>query len=333
MAQPVITPVVTEEPKDLGFGSALGRPNERRLLNRDGSFSSRRDGLPFWGSLNAFHFVLNLTWGRFFALVIASYIGINTLFALGYLACGPDALTGASAESFGGTAARAFFFSVETLGTIGYGNVAPVGFMANLLVTVESISGLLGLALGTGVLFARFSRPVAKVIFSDQAVVTPWKGKTAFMFRLANGRKSQLIELEIKVLFSRIENGIRRYDPLTLERTRVVFFPLAWTVVHPIDEASPLWGLTAKDLADRETEFLVLLSGIDETFSQMVHARSSYKAEDIVAGRRFVSMYNPLGGDGVVSIDMRKLSDTEPAGDTPANGSGVGRVKEFTHVG
>ena len=302
-----------EEPKDLGFGSIVGGVNERRLLNRDGTFNPRRKGLPFFSSLSLYHYFLTLTWPRFFALVIVGYLVANTLFAVGYLACGPGALVGTVPTAMGNEFWRAFFFSVETLATIGYGNVTPNGMAAHLVMTAESLAGLLFFAMATGVLFARFSRPTAALRFSDRAVVTPYRGVTAFMFRVANARSNQLVELEAKVLFSRIEGASRRYDELALERSRVTFFPLSWTVVHPIDDSSPLRGVTHDELAAKDAEFMILITGNDETFSQTVHARSSYKPEEIAYGHRFVSVYNPIDASGIVSIDVRKLSDTEPA--------------------
>jgi inward rectifier potassium channel len=306
-------PAQLEEPKDLGFGTVVGGANEKRLLNRDGTFNPRRDGLSFLQSLSAYHYFLTIGWGKFFAIVVLGYLAANTFFAFVYLACGPGALSGTPATLIGGNFARAFFFSVETLSTIGYGNIYPTTLLANIIVTAEACVGLLGFALGTGILFARFSRPTAAVLFSDRAVITPYRGVTAFMFRITNGRTNQLIELEAKVLFSRIEGSSRKYDQLLLERTRVVFFPLSWTIVHPIDEKSPLFGFTHADLVAKEAEFLILLTGTDETFSQTVHARSSYKPQEIVVGERFVNIYNQIPHDGIVTIDVRKLSETEPA--------------------
>lgn len=316
MSDPVPETTATSEYRDLGFGSVVGGANEKRLLNRDGSFNPRREGLSFLAGLHAYHFFLNLSWKHFFTMVISGYLVINLIFALAYLACGPGAIGGQDASTFGGTFGRAFFFSVETIGTIGYGNIYPVGVPANIIVTMESLTGLLMLALGTGILFARFSRPTAAIAFSERAIVSPYRDKTGFMFRFTNTRANQLIELEAKVLFSRMEGESRRYDQLDLERKRVVFFPLSWTIVHPIDEKSPMWGLTEQDLADRDAEFLVLLSGIDETFSQMVHARTSYKSHEIVFGERFVNIYNPVRADGTISIDVRKIGQTEPADET-----------------
>ena len=312
LAAPDVIPG-TQEYKDLGFGSVVGGANEKRLLNRDGTFNPRREGMPFLASLNAYHFLLSISWKKFLAVVALTYLGANFIFALAYLACGPHAIIGQDAARFGGEFGRAFFFSVETLGTIGYGNIQPNGILPNVIVTIESLTGLSVLALSTGILFARFSRPTAAIVFSDRAVVAPYRNFTGFMFRLINGRGNQLIELEAKVLFSRMDGESRRYDQLTLERTRVVFFPLSWTIVHPIDEKSPMYGMTKEDLAEKDAEFLVLLSGVDETFSQTVHARTSYKPEEIVFGERFVNIYNPVSDDGIVSIDVRKLGDTEVA--------------------
>ncbi|MDE3053778.1 MAG: hypothetical protein KGJ70_07825 [Gemmatimonadota bacterium] len=306
-----------EEPKDLGFGTVVGAANAPRLLNRDGSFNVRRAGLPRFASLSLYHALLGLSWPQFIGLLVGGYLSVNVLFAVAYTACGAAGLGGTPAATMGGAFARAFFFSVHTFATIGYGNVVPVSVAANLIVTLETIVGLLGFALATGVLFARFARPTARVIFSSRAVIAPYRGRTGFMFRLVNGRSNQLIELDVKVLFSHIEERagarVRVYDQLKLERTHVVFFPLSWTVVHPIDESSPLHGLTEPGLADCDSEFLILLSGIDETFAQTVHARTSYKPGEVAVGARFVNIYNPRAADGSESIDIDRLSEIEPA--------------------
>jgi len=301
----------SQEYKDLGFGSVVGGANEKRLLNRDGTFNPRREGMSFLESLSAYHFLLTISWKQFMMVVTLGYLTANLLFALAYLACGPNAIIGQEAAKFGGEFGRAFFFSVETLGTIGYGNIQPNGVMPNIIVTIESLTGLSVLALGTGILFARFSRPTAQIVFSDRAVIAPYRNITGLMFRLTNGRANQLIELEAKVLFSRIDGDSRRYDQLDLERKHVVFFPLSWTIVHPINEKSPMWGMTREELIERDAEFLVLLSGVDETFSTTVHARTSYKPAEIAWGEKFVNIYNPVRSDGTVSIDVRKLGETE----------------------
>jgi inward rectifier potassium channel len=304
-----------DEPKDLGFGSVVGGANEKRLLNRDGTFNQRRHGLPFLRSLSLYHYFLTISWPKFFAIVTAGYVGANTMFALAYLACGRDSLAGVEPTHAGGAFWRAFFFSVETIGTIGYGNITPNNFAAHGVMAVEALAGLLMFALGTGILFSRFSRPTAAVLFSKTAVVAPYRGHHAFMFRVTNARSNQLVELQAKVLFSRIEGIHRKYDELELERSRVTFFPLSWTVVHPIDENSPMFGFSAETMHAADVEVMIMLTGTDETFSQVVHARSSYKPSEMHFGRRFVNIYNPVDEKGVVSIDVRKLSDTEVAED------------------
>jgi inward rectifier potassium channel len=300
-------------PRDLGFGTIVARESRQRLLNRDGSFNVSRKGLRLGTSLSAYHALLTTSWTRFMLVVVASYVVCNALFAAAFLACGPGALVGPGGTGF----PRAFFFSVETFSTIGYGIVGPAGLAANLLVTVEALVGLLWLALATGLLFARFSRPTAKILFSRSALVAPYRGGRAFEFRIANARSSQLIDVEAKVLFTRFEEtgrqAVRRFYPLTLERESVVFFPLAWTIVHPIDEASPLRGLTADDLRASDAEFLVLLSGIEEAFAQRVHARSSYKWNEVVWGARFADIvHHPSGGEPI-TIDVSRLDILEPS--------------------
>src|SRR3982074_2776331 len=228
---------------------------------------------------------------------------MNALCAVAFLQCGAGALGGQPQAVMGGRFLRAFFFSVDTFATIGYGNVYPVGTIANTLVAIESLVGLLFVALLTGLVCARFARPPAAVMFSDVAVVAPYQGRTGFMFRIANARSNQLMDLEAKVLYSRLDGPGRRYDQLKLERTKVVFFPLSWTIVHPIDESSPLWGLEHGDLVRNDAEFDILMSGIDETFSQMVHARSSYKPQELVFGAKYSNIYKPVGPGGPISID------------------------------
>lgn len=313
MSDPIPNPTLPEEPKDLGFGTVVGGEHQDRLLNRDGSFNVRRTGLPFWESLSLYHTALTTTWPRFLGVLVGGYLSLNVLFALAYLACGPNALSGPPAAQFGGAFFKAFFFSVDTFATIGYGNIPPVGLVPNLLVTVESVVSLLGFAAATGFVFARFSRPIGRILFSRTAVIAPYHGGSAFMFRIANMRTNQLIELEAKVLFTRLDGAGRRYHQLALERRSVVFFPLSWTIVHPITEDSPLWGLTQQDLASQEAEFLILLSGTDETFAQSVHARTSYKPNEVIWGARFSNIYTTTDNDGSTGIDVARLHDVEPA--------------------
>jgi inward rectifier potassium channel len=302
---------------DLGFGAVVSRESRQRLLNRDGSFNVRREGLTVWQELGAYHYFLTISWPKFLTLVGVAYVVSNMLFAFAYVACGDHALTGFQ-RGFLGRFGTAFFFSVETIATIGYGNIVPVTLAANVLMTIESLFGILAFALIAGVVFARFARPTALILFSSNAVIAPYRDITAFEFRIVNQRRSQIVDLEARVLLARRKKGgtssEREFIPLVLEREGVAFFPLAWTIVHPIDERSPLRDYRGKDdLRVCDSEFLVLLNGFDETFSQQVHTRSSYKGDEVVWGARFRNMFNPPEPDGTISIDVQKIHEIEPA--------------------
>lgn len=306
-------PAASEDKNDLGFGAVVGAQSTTRLLNKDGSFNVSRRGLRWFESHSAYHTALSMSWPKFLWTVVAIYTGINVLFAAGFLLCGPDALEGAGPEQMGGELWRAFFFSVETFATIGYGNISPVGFPAHFIMYVEAIVAIMSQALTTGLLFARFARPNAAMRFSSMMVVAPFKGGRGLMCRLTNLRDSQLIDLTARVNCSWLEAGTagigRRYRLLTLERSEVMLFPLAWTLVHPITEESPLWGLTDAELRAGDYEFLVLLAGIDETFAQQVHARTSYKPSEIVWGARFRNIFNPPDARGNLSVDVHRIDE------------------------
>ena len=299
-----------DELRDLGFGSVVARESRQRLLNRDGSFNVSRTGLPLASSLSLYHYLLTVTWTRFLAIIVTGYLAVNALFAALYYACGPDALAGHGVPANTGRLAQSFFFSVETLATIGYGHVSPRSLPAHLVMTVESLVGLLGFAVAAGFVFAKVSRPTADIVFCHQAFVAPYRGMTALMFRIVNARRNQLVELEAKVLLTRRKGdaaGAREFHQLELERTRVTFFPLSWTIVHPITSDSPLFGVSDAELREADAEFLILLSGIDETFSQTVHARSSYVAAEVVHGARFRDMFQHEARDGVLKVDVSRV--------------------------
>lgn len=311
-------PLNDQDLRDLGFGAVVSRESRERLLNRDGSFNVERKGLQFWTSFSAYHAMLTVPWWQFFGATTVLYLAVNALFAAAYLACGPGSLGSETAGMEHHTYLRAFFFSVQTLSTIGYGHVVPIGLAANALVTVESLIGLLGFAIVTGLLFARFSRPTAKMLFSRHALIAPYQNITAFEFRVANARSNELIEVSAKVLLSRFEDaeGIRtrRYYPLQLERSAVTFLPLTWTVVHPIDDKSPLFGETPDSLNASRAEFLVLLSGFDETFSATVHTRTSFVPDELLWGYRFANAFVvSQSAAKKVAVDMRQFDQVEAA--------------------
>jgi inward rectifier potassium channel len=311
--------------RDLGFGSVVSRESHQRLLNRDGTFNVERRGLGFLNTLSLYHVLLTMPWLQFFLLGIGGYLLANAIFAFAYLACGRNSLITTAPGMEQHPFLRAFFFSVETISTIGYGNVVPVGIAANVVVTIEALAGLMGFAIATGLLFARFSRPTANVVFSSHAVIAPYQSINALEFRVANARSNELIEVTAKVIISRFEqvDGVhtRRYYPLTLERDGVVFLPLTWTVVHPIDEQSPLHGETPESLRKANAEVLVLLKAFDETFSTIVQTRTSYTSDDVVWGARFANAFmadaaesfaNRRRHEGKVAVDMRLFDIIEP---------------------
>jgi inward rectifier potassium channel len=310
------------ERRDLGFGSIAARESRQRFLNPDGSFNVRRKGLGFRTTLSLYHSLLTMTWPRFFAVLAGIYLVVNALFGEIYLLCGPDALSGSEESGLASPFLRAFFFSVQTFSTIGYGHVAPHGFAANLVVTLESVTGLLGFTIMTGMLFARVARPTAKILFSDHAIVAPYENGFAFEFRIANARSSQIVEPRVKVFLSLFEGEgaarARNFHRLKLELDDISFFPLTWTIVHPIDESSPMKDLDAEGLRRTDAEFLILFAGTDDTFSQTVHTRSSYKAGEIVWNAKFRTVYEPTTDGEPVTVDVGRLDEIETADATRA---------------
>ncbi|MEO8500279.1 MAG: ion channel [Vicinamibacteria bacterium] len=298
-----------EDLRDLGFGSRVLSRERARFLNRDGTFNVVRLGLPWWKSLNLYHTLVTCSWWSFYGLLGLGYLAVNLFFAVAYLACGPDALAGATSITLLDRFFDAFFFSVQTLATIGYGALSPHGLAANVLVAFEALMGLLGVALATGLSFSRFARPQARIRFADKAVVAPYGEGSGFMFRLANERSSQLIDVHATVVLSYLVDGAagktRRFAPLSLERSAVTFFPLHWTVVHPITSESPMSGLSEQALIDGEAEIFILMTAFDEASSQTVHTRTSYKASEIVFGARYLDIF--VGSGERATIDMSLL--------------------------
>jgi inward rectifier potassium channel len=306
---------------DLGFGRVLSEQRQLRLLNRDGSFNVQSRGRGLHAFL-AYSNLVSTTWNRFFIFVAISYLTLNGFFAVGYVLCGRGGLVNTLDTGIYSPFLKAFFFSIHTSATIGYGSVVPVGVPTNILVALESVVSLLGLAVVTGLVFARFSRPVADILFSKNALMTSLGDLRSFQFRIVNSRNNQIIDLHVRLLVSRFENNasgtpVRRYYPLRLERESVVFFPLSWTVVHPIDRDSPLFGVTEEELCASGAEFLILLTGMDETFSQIVNARSSYRANEIIWDAKFadIFVYDPDGR--MAGVDIKRFHDTTPISKRP----------------
>ncbi len=311
---PTETRYRSRELSDLGLSSKAIQDSHHRILNRDGTFNVSRTGFPLLQTLNLYQSLLTTTWWKFIIVFVLSYITLCLLFTLFYVLCGPDALVGLNAQTLGGRFAQAFFFSIHTITTIGYGHIAPLGLAANLLVMAEAFIGVSGFAIAAALMFARFSRPHAKIHFSQNAVVGPHHDCTCFMFRIANGARNELLEVQVRILLSMTQEvdgvRVRNFYELELERQKVAFFPLDWTVVHPINEESPLHGVTPEAFSRRDAEFLVLVNAIDDTFQQMVHARTSYRWDEVVWGAKFRDMYRHKG-EGQIRIDLRRIHDIQ----------------------
>ncbi len=306
--------MTTRRFEDLGIGTKAAE-SRVRLLNRDGSFNVRRKGLPFFAWFSGYHYLISIPWWKFNLLILLTYVAINAFFGAVYLAIGTSGFSGIDGHSLSEQYLQAVFFSTQTFTTVGFGRIAPMGDAANIASAFESLAGLLSFAFATGLVYGRFSRPVAKIIFSQHAVVAPYENITGFMFRVANQRNNQLIDVEAEVTLSRLESLVdggqaRKFYPLDLERRSVNFFHLSWTVVHPIDEHSPLFGVTEEQLYRSEAEFLILLRAFDDMFSQNVHARTSYRTKEVVFGHKFKNIIR-TGPDGMTEIELDRIHDHE----------------------
>ena len=262
---------------------------------------------PWFGDL--YHRALTISWPGFLGLGLAIYIAANVVFGALFLVQ-PGAIRNARPGSF----ADAFFFSVETLATIGYGVMAPATVYANLLMSFESAVGLMFIALTTGLVFARFSRPTARILFSRLAVIGPHNGKTTLSIRLANQRHNQMLAAEATLTLVRDERTLegelhRRLHDLKLVRDRSPVFALTFTVMHEIDETSPLYGETQESLTDQNAELVITTSGIDENLAQPVQARASYLPHEIRWNHRYADVIGWTAG-GRRAIDYTRFHDT-----------------------
>jgi inward rectifier potassium channel len=286
----------------------------QRMIHRDGGLYTIRKGVSkFHWRGDLYHFLLSISWFKFLAVISVVYVLINSLFALAYLA-GGDGIENARPGNF----LDAFFFSVQTMASIGYGAMYPKTVYANTLVTIEALLGLLGLAMATGLMFSRFSLPKARVIFTRIAVITLYDGVPTLMFRVANERQNWILEAEIRVTvvkneFNQEGQMMRRFYDIPLVRSQSPLFALSWTVMHAIDENSMLYGLTYENMIDSEMEILVTLTGTDETLYQNIYARHSFVASEILWNMRFVDIVTKMR-DGRRCVDYTKFHDVMEGG-------------------
>ena len=282
-----------------------------RLQKHGGIFSAVNpaDWIRHWRYPN--HLMLAVPWPIFFGLIAAGYLLLNLLFSLLYR-IDPHGIAGVAGATT--SFAEAFFFSVQTLGSIGYGALYPASLFTNLIVTFESLLGLIVIALMTGMAFSRFSRSTARILFSEAVTVHDYDGVPTLMFRVANERRKTILEARIQAYLAideRTSEGhrMRRLHPLTLNRDRSPLFLLTWTVMHPIDQHSPLHGRSPRELAASGADIVVSFSGIDETLERPIHAHHNYPISQVLFGQGFVDMMHEADGEGQ-SIDFANFNRT-----------------------
>jgi inward rectifier potassium channel len=298
---------------DTGFSNKADTASSR-FVNKDGSFNIRKSGLGFITRFSIFQTMLTIPRWKFISVILTFYIVINLLFTSIYLSIGTEQLQG----MIGGVPwvkfKEVFYFSTQTFTTVGYGRVNPLGDGVNIVASLESLTGLLSLAIATGLIYGRFARPKAYLIFSEHAVISPYKDKTALMFRFVNFKNNHSltdVEVKVNVGMKVQENGEEasyKYYTLILERERVESLPMSWTVVHPLDENSPLNGFTHEDMKHADVEIYTLIRGFDDVFSDMVQQRTSYTYHEILFNRKFSKMFRE-SEDGMTTIlELDKLS-------------------------
>ncbi len=287
-----------------------------RTLTRGGEFT----GMSISGKTplldDFYHFVMDARWGIVLVFIATTYLLTNIFFAGMYL-LGGDCIAAAEPGSF----ADAFFFSVQTMATIGYGAMAPKTMYAHILVTIEALSGLFGVALATGIVFAKFARPTARVRWSEVALLNKRNGVPHLVFRVANARQNQIVEASIRLCALKFETtaegeNMRRYYDMPLLRSQNPIFAMTWTVMHPIDATSPLHGMSFADMVKGRIEILAILTGLDSTFGQTIHARFAYAMEDIHENARFKDIVYEMP-DGTRQVKLDKISEWEPIPTTP----------------
>ncbi len=298
---------------DTGFGVNAANYGGR-FINRDGTFNLRKEGVSFVNRYSLYHSMLTMPRWKFIGLILLFYFFVNLLYSFVYLAVGLDQLQGVIATTMWGKFKEAYFFSAETFTTVGYGRVNPVGDGANIVAAIEACSGFLSFALATGLIFGRFARPRSFLIFSDHALISPYQDKTALMFRFAPYKDNHtLTDVQIRVnigLKIMVDgNAEYRYYDLTLERTKVESLPMNWTVVHPIDEQSPLQGFTFEDMRNSDVELYVLIRGFDDVYSNFVQQRTSYTFDEIKFDGKFVPMYRESPDGRTTILELQKLNE------------------------
>ena len=296
--------------EDTGF-SNTGIINGGRFINRDGSFNLSKRGRPFWERISVYYNMLTIPVWKFIIIIVVFFIAINLLYTLVYFWLGQEQFTGFMFRSRWGIFKELFFFSTETFTTVGYGRLNPVGFAANIVASFEALNGFLSFAISTGLIYGRFARPQAHLVFSDYATITSYRDKTGLMFRFAcykehHALSDVTVQVNLAMLIQEDGGANYKYYDLKLERSRIENLPMNWTVVHPIDEQSPLAGFREEDLAAADVELYVTVRGFNDVYSSTVQQRTSYTFNEIKMNRRFVPMYQETETGTI--LELHKLN-------------------------
>lgn len=297
--------------KDTGFGTQANSYGGR-FLNKNGNANIQKIGIGFFESLSWFHVMLKIPRWKFFLIVLLFYFFMNLFFASIYTLIGVEHLNGINATTTWGKFGQAFFFSVQTFTTVGYGHINPTGFITSVVSSVEALLGLLSFAIATGLFYGRFSKPKAYLKFSQNALIAPYKNGMALMFRLVPFKNTNLTDAEVRVTLglSTEENGIvtNKFYNLDLEIEKINLLTLSWTLVHPITEDSPLFGMNDKDFADNYGEIMVFFKAFDDMYSTTVVKRTSYTFIEVVYNAKFVPIFKRNNDDTKTIIDISKLN-------------------------
>lgn len=282
-----------------------------RLLNNDGSFNVVRKGHE---AKSMYQSLMTMSWLKFISLVFAFFMTCNLIFASVFVLIGVQNI-GVTPISFVDDFMESFYFSVQTFTTLGYGRLSPTSHLSNLVAAVDAFTGMMTVALLTGLFFARFAKPKAYIAFSNHVLIAPDRnGNKSLQFRIVHKMNDKIIDVEARVTMTWLEKDrgrVRRmFAKLPLQIERIFLFPLNWTLVHEIDEDSPLYSLKLDDIVAKNAEILVVVKGYDEAYSTIVHADRSYQCSDLVYGAQFLGMYQIRKDDTLLDLDT--LDDYVP---------------------
>lgn len=284
-----------------------------RFFNKNGNPNMDVRGMYFFERLNIYHALLSMSRWKFLLVIVCFFIGINLFFASIYLLIGIDHLNGMIASNNTEKFGEAFFFSAQTFTTVGYGRISPIGFAASFAAALEALCGLLSFALATGLLYGRFARPRAYIRYSKNALFAPFRDGVALMFRMVPYTKNFLVNVEVKVSVAMrvMDDDVlkTKFFNIPLDIAKATTMVSNWTLVHIINEESPLFGLSKEDIKNAQTELLIFVHGFDESFSNTVISRTSYSFDDFVYGAKFVPMFHPNADNTSTILHLDKLDE------------------------